>query len=80
MFSFKSDKLTAKLTKLSLSVAFILGLLVGTIQVGLDYLEQEGQLKGNIDNILKASEKSAREAAYNLNKNVATIVVNGLMQ
>jgi len=80
MSSFKQDNLTVKLTKLSLATAFLLGLLVGTTQVVLDYLNQEEQLNDNIDNILKAAENSAKEAAYNLNENVAAIVIDGLMQ
>ncbi|MCP3888471.1 MAG: PAS domain S-box protein, partial [Desulfobulbaceae bacterium] len=80
MFTFKTDNLTAKLTKLSLAVAFLLGLIVGMAQVMLDYLEQDDQLNSDINNILKAAEKPAKEAAYNLNKNVAAIIIDGLMQ
>jgi len=80
MLPFKADNLTAKLTKLSLAVAFSLGLLVGMVQVMLDYLEQDEQLNRDINNILKAAEKPAKEAAYNLNQNVAAIVIDGLLQ
>ncbi|MCP4074905.1 MAG: hypothetical protein GY744_01805, partial [Gammaproteobacteria bacterium] len=80
MLPFKADNLTSKLTKLSLAVAFLLGLIVGTAQVMLDYLEQDDQLNSDINNILMAAEKPAKEAAYNLNKNVAAIVIDGLMQ
>jgi len=80
MLPFKSTNLTSKLTKLSLAVALLLGLIVGTAQVMFDYLEQEDQLNSDIINILRAAEKPAKEAAYNLNKNVAAIIIDGLMQ
>jgi len=80
MLPFKADNLTTKLTKVSLATAFFLGLVVGMIQVMLDYLEQDDQLNNNIEHILKAAEKPAKEAAYNLNKNVAAIIIDGLMQ
>jgi len=80
MLPFKANNLTSKLTKLSLAVALLLGLIVGTAQVMFDYLEQEDQLNSDIINILRAAEKPAKEAAYNLNKNVAAIIIDGLMQ
>ncbi len=80
MLPFKADNLTLKLTKLSLAVACFLGLIAGAAQVVTDYSEQDDQLNSNIANILKAAEKPAREAAYNLNRNVAAIVIDGLMQ
>ena len=80
MLPFKANNLTSKLTKLSLAVALLLGLIVGTAQVMFDYLEQEDQLNSDINNILRAAEKPAKEAAYNLNKNVAAIIIDGLMQ
>ena len=80
MLPFKADNLTSKLTKLSLAAACFLGLIVGTAQVVTDYREQDNQLNSDINNILMAAEKPAKEAAYNLNKNVAAIVIDGLMQ
>ncbi|MCF8088304.1 MAG: PAS domain S-box protein [Desulfotignum sp.] len=80
MLPFKADNLTRKLTKLSLAVACFLGLIVGAVQVGGDYREQDDQLNLTVKNILKAAKKPAREAAYNLNKNVAAIIIDGLMQ
>ncbi|MBT3749517.1 MAG: PAS domain S-box protein, partial [Bacteroidetes bacterium] len=80
MLPFKADNLTSKLTKLSLAAACFLGLIVGTAQVVTDYREQDNQLNSDINNILMAAEKPAKEAAYNLNRNVAAIVIDGLMQ
>ncbi len=72
--------LARRLTKISVAIAFVLGLILSLFQVYLDYLEQGSSLDSIVDKILTVAERPATTAVHILNEDLANEVVGGLLE
>jgi len=60
-------------------IAFILGAIVSTVQIVLDYRDQGNQLTGNLDRLIQSVERPAANALWELNETLSAGLVNGLL-
>lgn len=72
--------LARQLTKLCVSIAFIVGLLLSLSQVYLDYREQGTSIDTMVKKILTVAERPATTAVHILNEELAHEVVSGLLE
>ncbi|MFC3149594.1 EAL domain-containing protein [Litoribrevibacter euphylliae] len=73
------NKISTKLAKQTVVIAFFVGLLLSSLQVYLDYQEHEKSLAHAIDQMVEVSYGSATRSVRTLDANLATEVVNGLL-
>ena len=73
-----SQRLTFKLAKTAVVTAFLLGLLLSTIQLAFDYSGEIKQLNSTVDQILRVASAPARRAIFELNSDLAGEVVGSL--
>jgi len=73
------NRISTRLAKQTVAIAFIVGLLLSSIQVFLDYKEHGKSLNHTIEQMLSVSFGSATRAVRTLDDNLAEEVVNGLM-
>lgn len=71
--------LSYKQAKYSVIVAFIIGLVLSTAQIGLDYTTQQQQVRTSVSHILTTANRAAFHAAYNLDENGAAQITRGLV-
>ncbi|WP_282607598.1 ATP-binding protein [Pelagibius sp. Alg239-R121] len=69
-----------KLARTSIIIAFMLGLVLSSVQVAHDYYNQIGDLNIVVQRILRVAKAPARRAAYELNGRLAQEVVDGLLE
>ncbi|MBL6945351.1 MAG: PAS domain S-box protein [Rhodospirillales bacterium] len=72
-------RLSFSLARIGVTVAFLLGVSIGVIQVALDYSSQEEILDATIQRILEVTARTATPAALNLDEKLATEIVAGLL-
>lgn len=72
------QRLSYKLTRTSLLVVLVLGLLVTFIQIYLDFQDQSQSIQKSIDDIIASSRSSAQRAVHTLDPALAEEVVKGL--
>lgn len=80
MIQDKNKSIAIQLAKISILLAFIVGLLLSAIQVYFDYVEEEKALNDVITKALKVSERSATASVHTLSENLAMEVVVGLFE
>ncbi|GAA3932689.1 hypothetical protein GCM10022277_31930 [Litoribacillus peritrichatus] len=76
--SFK-NKISTRLAKQTVAIAFLLGALLSSLQVYLDYQNHGSSFDQNIEQLLSVSLGSASRSVRTLDNNLAEEVVNGLM-
>jgi len=72
--------LASRLTRMSITVAFIVGLILSVSQVYLDYREEGVSIDSIVTKILKVAERPAMTAVHILNEELAREVVAGLLE
>jgi len=75
-----SDRISFKLARTAVIIAFSVGLVLSAGQVYLDYLEEGGLLDQKVEESLAVSQKAATRAVLILDNDLATEVVSGLME
>ena len=75
-----SDRISFKLARTAVIIAFVVGLVLSAGQVYLDYREEGGLLDEKVDKSLAVSQKAATRAVLILDSDLATEVVSGLME
>lgn len=60
-------------------VAFIIGVVLSTLQIGLDYSSQQSELRDTVGNMLNTANRAAYHAAYNLDDLGARQITRGLV-
>ena len=73
-----SQRLTFKLARIAVITAFLLGLLLSTVQLAFDYSGEIKQLNSTVDQILRVASAPARRAVFELNSDLANEVVDSL--
>lgn len=58
----------------------LIGLLLSSIQVLIDYFDHEHELNATINQIIAVSRPSVLEAAYKLDRQIAAQIANGLLE
>ena len=79
MINRTSNKLAWRLTKVAVLVALVIGIILNTIQIGIDYLNEEKKYNQIIDQIISASKPIATEVAFKLDKEGADELALGLL-
>jgi len=75
-----SNQLSIKLARLSVYVALLIGLLLSSLQVVVDYHDQEALIDLTIEQIMVAARPPAIRAVNTLDKKLAREVVEGLLK
>lgn len=75
-----SDRISFKLARTAVIIAFAVGLVLSVGQVYLDYLEEGGLLNQKVEKSLQVAQKAATRAVLILDSDLATEVVSGLME
>mgnify|MGYP000176131540 CR=1 FL=1 len=73
-------RIAVKLAKTSVAIAFIVGLLLSSLQVYNDYLQEEKSLNQVINRILHVAERSATASVHTLSEELASEVITGLFE
>ncbi len=71
------QRLSYKLTRTSLLLVLVLGLLVAISQVYLDFRAEQSVVDGNVDKVYSVSKNAAQRAVHLLDEDLAEEVVNG---
>ena len=71
--------LSYRQTKAAVIAAFLIGVILSSGQIYLDYFSQKGELNELIDDVLITANRAAFHAAYNLDSNGAEQVSEGLV-
>lgn len=71
--------LSYRQTKAAVIAAFLIGIILSSGQIYLDYFSQKGELNELIDDVLITANRAAFHAAYNLDSNGAEQVSEGLV-
>ncbi|MGN7611181.1 PAS domain S-box protein [Magnetococcales bacterium HHB-1] len=72
-------RLSFKLARIGVTLAFLLGLILSTIQIIYDYRSQSHVLKADIQRILQVAKHPATRSVHRLNADLANEVVLGLL-
>lgn len=75
-----SDRLSFKQTRLGVMAAFFLGILLGLVQVTVDYYAENAAIDQEIEAQINVSLGPASRIAYNIDAELARELVNGLLQ
>ena len=75
-----SDRISFKLARTAVIIAFSVGLVLSAAAVYVDYLEEGGLLDEKVDKSLAVSQKAATRAVLILDADLAIEVVSGLME
>lgn len=75
-----TDRLSFKQARLGVLAAFILGTLLGLVQVALDYQAQDAAIDREVQAQINVSLGPASRIAYNIDAELAAELVNGLLQ
>jgi PAS domain S-box-containing protein len=73
-------RIAIKLAKISVAIAFTVGLLLSSLQVYRDYVQEHESRKEAINRILQVAERSATVSVHNLNEVLASEVIEGLFE
>lgn len=74
------NRISFKLARISVVVAFLLGLALSSVQVYLDFSTQGKELDGQIQRILSVVERPAARSVHLLDEDLADEVIQGLME
>lgn len=72
-------RLSYRQAKLTVIVALLLGLIFSGIQIAIDVLHSRESMQDKLGQVIHLIEESAVQAAYNIDKELASRVVNGLI-
>jgi len=73
-------RIAIKLAKISVAIAFVVGLLLSSLQVYRDYVQEQESRKNVINRILQVAERSATVSVHTLNDVLASEVIEGLFE
>lgn len=73
------NSLSYQQAKNAVIVAFIIGLIVTSAQISLDYFSLQNEVKSSVSNILTTANRAAYHAAYNLDEIGAEQITRGLV-
>jgi PAS domain S-box-containing protein len=73
-------RIAIKLAKISIAIAFTVGLLLSSLQVYRDYLQEHESRKEIVNRILQVAERSATVSVHTLNEDLASEVIIGLFE
>lgn len=74
-----TKSLSYRQTKVAVIVAFVIGIVLSSGQIYLDYFSQKDELNKLISDVLITANRAAFHAAYNLDSNGATQLSEGLV-
>lgn len=74
-----TDRISFKLARTGVILAFIIGFILSTTLVYRDYLNEDSHMSREINRILTVSEKPASRAVHILDEELANEVVDGLL-
>ena len=75
-----THRLSFKQASLTVLVAFILGMLLSMIQIGLDYASEDASIDREIHSLLEISHNPAARISYNIDAELAQELVLGLLR
>ncbi|KAF1068367.1 MAG: Signal transduction histidine-protein kinase BarA [Pseudomonas citronellolis] len=75
-----THRLSFKQASLTVMVAFILGMLLSLIQVGINYASQDASINRDVRALLDVSHNPAARIAYNIDAELAQELVIGLLR
>ena len=75
-----THRLSFKQASLTVLVAFILGMLLSVIQIGLDYASEDASIDREIHSLLEISHNPAARISYNIDAELAQELVLGLLR
>ncbi|MFN3578923.1 MAG: response regulator [Pseudomonas sp.] len=75
-----TDRLSFKQTRLGVLAAFILGTLLGLLQVAVDYRSENAAIDNEVQAQINVSLGPASRIAYNIDAELALELVNGLLR
>ncbi|GGJ79054.1 hybrid sensor histidine kinase/response regulator [Pseudomonas matsuisoli] len=76
----RQQRLSFKQAGVTVLVAFLLGVLLSVIQVGIDYASEDAAINHEIDTLLKITHTPAARIAYNIDDELAQELVLGLIR
>ncbi len=68
-----------RLAKIGVILGVLLGLIMGSVQLYVDYLENERQLNALINRVVEAASPPATRSVHTLDRDLAAEVVNGML-
>ncbi len=68
-----------RLAKVGVILAFVLGLIMSSVQLYLDYQNQEKSLQALVDRVIEVASPPAARAVHTLDDDLSVEVVNGLL-
>lgn len=71
--------LSYKQARNCLLVGFLIGLVLSSVQIAIDYSTHKNEIFGKVDHLVSSAKRSASYAAYNLNDKAANQLVSGLV-
>lgn len=71
--------LSYKQAKYSVIVAFIIGAILSTAQIGFDYFSLQQQVRSEVSNVLTTANRTAFHTAYNLDESGSEQIARGLV-
>jgi len=74
------ERISFRLARIGVVVAFLLGLLLSSIQVYFDFSNQGREIDAQIERILSVVERPAARAVHLLDEDLAEEVIQGLME
>ncbi|MBF0194919.1 MAG: hypothetical protein HQL71_10180 [Magnetococcales bacterium] len=72
-------RISIRLAKIGVGVAFVLGLFLGAVQVWLDYAKEKSVIAENIEHTLRVAKHSAVPAAWRMDEKLSRGIVQGLL-
>lgn len=80
MFDRFRQKLSWRLTRDTVLVAMVLGLLLNLVQITLDYFTARDAMERDVHALLEISQSPASQIAYNINVRLARELLDGLLE
>ncbi|TRX73142.1 ATP-binding protein [Pseudomonas mangiferae] len=75
-----TQRLSFKQASLTVAVAFVLGMLLSLLQVGIDFISEDASIDREIHTLLEISHNPAARIAYNIDAELARELVQGLLR
>lgn len=75
-----TNRLSYKMARSGVIIAFVVGIILSVGQVYLDYLDEGDQLDNNVNKILAVAQKAATRAVHIIDNDLAEEVVSGMLE
>lgn len=72
------QRIAFRLTRSTVVIAFVLGIVLSAIQVFIDFKKQQSTIDNSVEEIFNVAEKNATRIAYQLDDNYAQELIEGL--